>query len=259
MIELVPSVSVLAAGFLHGLGTDHLTATAAMVGLRPRDLRRAALVGIQFGIGHMGAVVLLGLSALLLGFNFSERFERFSYAAGGLVLVALGLSTLVQVVTGKVHLHPHSHTVQTRRHHSVRHLHLHSHPHDHFHESWRGEAAHPHTLVERPAPAAVRWRAGRGSGLLALVVGAAFALSGIRSYLVVIPVALSSRYPIEAVYYVALFGLGIVTSMGGFGMALGTVYRKGIRSEALVRNLTGGIATASIVFGLVLVIEQFRA
>src|ERR687889_494168 len=71
--------SMLALGFLHGLGADHLMAIAALslaTPLGPARYARALGLAVRFAIGH---AVLLALGAglvLFFGWQIPVRFEQ---------------------------------------------------------------------------------------------------------------------------------------------------------------------------------------
>src|SRR6187402_1530948 len=96
--SIIPPVltgSMLALGFLHGLGADHLMAIAALslaTPLGPARYARAFGLALRFAVGH---AVLLALGAglvLFFGWQIPVRFEQGGEFIGGCLLIALGLA-----------------------------------------------------------------------------------------------------------------------------------------------------------------------
>ena len=82
---------MLALGFLHGLGADHLMAIAALslaTPLGPARYARAFGLALRFAVGH---AVLLALGAglvLFFGWQIPVRFEQGGEFIGGCLLIA---------------------------------------------------------------------------------------------------------------------------------------------------------------------------
>ena len=176
-------------GLQHGLGSDHLLAITNLVH-RGGDRRQVSLMGFRFGLGHMGILVLWGTGALIWNLTVSPQWESRAEILGGGVLILLGLWTFVEWFGQVGYLHSHSHSHGSGRR-------VHSHLHFHFKGRHRREHSHPH-----------------GSSLL----GALFALSGLRSLLLGIFPVLQGNSATWAMLYILVFGLGIVSSMTAYGL-----------------------------------------
>ena len=179
-------------GVHHGLGSDHLIAITTLVG-RGGQLRETARLGLRFGIGHMGLLLVLGTVVLLGNVGVTVWWESKAEVFGGGLLVLLGAWTFTEWLKeiGYIHSHPHQHSGQEHEH-----LHFHfkaRHPHRHF---------HPH---------------------FSTLLGALFALSGLRFLLLGAVPILQSRSFFWAFIYVLLFGAGVVTSMSLYGWVAGSV------------------------------------
>src|SRR5688572_655551 len=127
--DIIPSVltsSMLALGFLHGLGADHLMAIAALslaTPLGPARYARAFGLAVRFAVGH---AVLLALGAglvLFFGWQIPVRFEQGGEFVGGLLLIALGLVVGWMTLSGRLYVHSHVHEAGDQSAH--RHWHLH--------------------------------------------------------------------------------------------------------------------------------------
>ena len=86
--------SILALGFLHGLGADHLMAIAALslaTPLGPARYARAFGLALKFAVGH--ALLLASGAGLVLffGWQIPVRFEQGGEFIGGCLLIVLGL------------------------------------------------------------------------------------------------------------------------------------------------------------------------
>ncbi len=211
-------------GVLHGLGMDHVMAITTLVrrgGSRPRASSPAWL-GVKFGLGHMTVLAVAAVAGLLLRFTVPIGFELAMERAGGLMLLALGVWVLLNQRTGQWVLHAHSHE------------HGQGKPHSHFH-------LHTHGLEGHDTDQ-------HGHSHLAWGLGAAFALSGVRSLLVMVPVVLAPRFSV-ALAFIALFGLGIVFSMSIFGWMASRLFLLAGKDQTLDRWAGALTGLASLALG----------
>ncbi len=214
-------LSALLLGFLHGLGADHLMAIAALsvrADAVPPAIRRARALGtaVRFAAGH-AALLAAGATALVvLGWSVPLVFERAGERLGGTLLVLLGGAGLWGVC--------------------VR----------------RGSGAPPPTGSApgghwHPGRRAHHRRAGTHSHLPA-VLGAAFALSGLRA-LTLLPVGLGAAPLPRLLGLIAVFAAGILLAMAVFGVALAGLM-SAPRVARLERAAGGAMAVASILLGV---------
>lgn len=206
--------SMLALGFLHGLGADHLMAIAALslaTPLGPARYARAFGLALRFAVGH---ALLLGLGAALVIFfewQLPARFEQGGELVGGCLLIALGLIVGWLTVTGRLYLHAHAHE---------------NGPRDHSHWHLHVGRAHSH----RPTI----------HTLLPGVLGAVFAVSGLRALVLSLPLWNTpdgSQHIGMLLFLVTAFAVGILISMTLFGIVL---------AHALAdRRMTGQLASFS--------------
>ena len=98
----------LAAGSVHVVsGPDHL---AAVLPLAVADRRRAARIGLCWGLGHGAGVVALGaLGQLLTGHVDIEALSAVSERLVGVLLVLLGVWAIRRSRLVTVHVHDHEH------------------------------------------------------------------------------------------------------------------------------------------------------
>lgn len=149
---MTPLAALLAGavgGTVHVVtGPDHLAAVMPLsAGSR---WRRAAAVGLAWGVGHgLGVLVLVGLGQLARPWLAIDRIGGGAEVAVGVLLVVLGVMTLrrAQRMEVVVHAHPHVHAhrfVTLPRHGGGAHVHDADdpHPHVHFADPTVGSAAH---------------------------------------------------------------------------------------------------------------------
>ncbi|MFB6161443.1 MAG: high-affinity nickel-transporter protein [Haloferacaceae archaeon] len=97
--------TLLAGGLLgvrHAVEPDHLAAVATLV---DDEAERPGLVGTSWGVGHSLPVVAIGLVLVALGVRVPEPLFGAFELLVGLVLVALGGVTLLDVVGVERHAH----------------------------------------------------------------------------------------------------------------------------------------------------------
>lgn len=180
-------------GLYHGLGSDHLLAITALAS-RENSRREISLMGLRFGLGHMGLLVLLSTAALIWNFTVSSLWATRAEMLGGSLLIVLGFWTFTEWLkeVGYIHSHEHTHGEGKRR-------------HSHFHFHWQGvhsaDHVHPH---------------------FSPFLGALFALSGLRALLLSTVPLLQARSMAWALLYILVFGAGIVTSMSIYGLIIGS-------------------------------------
>jgi nickel/cobalt exporter len=216
---------MLALGFLHGLGADHLMAIAALslaTPLGPARYRRAFWLAVRFAVGH--ALLLSCGAALVLffGWQVPARFEQGGELAGGCLLIALGLVVGWLTWSGRVYVHAHAHTNGENGLHSHWHLHLGRH--------------HSH----RPALHIV----------VPGVMGAVFAISGLRALILTLPLWDRPQAFLSLLFPVTLFALGIVASMSLFGIVLAHALAARRMTGHLARFSAAATALGSLVLGI---------
>ncbi len=218
MVELFTIFGLgLALGFKHALDADHVAAILSLVS-ETRSLRRAALYGAFWGIGHTLTLFVVGTVLLLLKWEIPVRMARTFEMLVGAVLVGLGVHVLVRVYREKAHIHWHSHG-------DVTHIHFHSHRHS---------AEHDH--VHRP-----------------LLVGVVHGLAGSGSLTLLVMTTLSSI--LQGIVFILVFGLGSILGMVLTGAAVGvpfTLTRRLERLHRVVQAVAGGL---SIAVGLLMIVE----
>jgi hypothetical protein len=218
---------MLALGFLHGLGADHLMAIAALslaTPLGPARYARAFGLAVRFAVGH---ALLLALGAgvvVFSGWQIPVRFEQGGEFVGGCLLIILGLVVGWLTVSGRLYVHSHVHE-NGHGAHSHWHLHL--------------GRQHSH----RPALHTVL------PGLL----GAMFAVSGLRALILSLPLwdtAGGATHVWTLLFLVSIFAFGILLSMSLFGIVLAHTLADRRMTGHVARVSAAATAIGSLVLGV---------
>lgn len=111
---VVLAVSI-ALGLRHASDPDHLAAVTTLVASgRERAGRRAAALGLSWGLGHATSLFAFGLPVVLYSAYLPERVQRWAETSVGLVIVVLAVALLVRWRRGRLgdgsHDHVHRHT-----------------------------------------------------------------------------------------------------------------------------------------------------
>ena len=226
-------VMIFLAGVVHGLGPDHLAAITAFSAVVGRDFQRITFFALRFAGGHVVVITGAALAAHVGRMALPEAWERRFDLTAAWLLIFTGLALLATLVSRRVALHVHEH----------QHDGIGCHQHFHAHIGTVEEHKHAH-------------------GKLAVLVGALFALGGLRSLLLIVPVAISSTMGV-AVLRIAAFAIGIAIAMLAYGLLAGRVLShetgkaRSVRGQLwAVRLASGSVALFCIVAGLMTLRER---
>jgi len=248
-------VSILALGFLlgmrHATDADHVIAVSTILS-RYREIRRAALIGMYWGLGHTLMILCVGVAIIFLGLTIPAQLGLTMEFSVGLMLIVLGAANLVTFFRAAPAAH--SHDAVGAREHALVHSHAHSHG-DYVHSHPHGHAAESHGHSPERTPLV------RLDGLLGgarayhvlrpLVVGVVHGLAGSAAVaLLVLTTVPDVRW---ALAYLMIFGLGTIAGMMLITMSLASAYTlAGNRFGSLSRWISVASGVASLGFGLFL-------
>jgi High-affinity nickel-transport protein len=119
----IVALVAIGLGLRHATDPDHLAAVSALIAsARDRAARRAATLGLAWGLGHALTLFAFGLPIVLFEAYLPERVQRGAETTIGLVIVFLAVLLLLRWRRGAFHGHVHVH-----EHGDGTHLHVHSH------------------------------------------------------------------------------------------------------------------------------------
>lgn len=203
-------LTVAALGFFlgmrHATDPDHIIAISTLVA-RHRDPRRAAVIGMVWGVGHTLTILVVGGGIVLLGWVIPPRVGLSLELSVGVMLIVLGIMNLTAVLGsveaasaghphGHVHAHPHQHGDY-----------VHSHVHGHDPET------HPHAPEQTP----VGWldrhfgRLGVYQIVRPLVVGVVHGLAGSAAVALLVLTTIGNTQ--WGIVYLLVFGVGTIVGM----------------------------------------------
>jgi high-affinity nickel permease len=119
---LVVLLVAVLLGLRHATDPDHIAAVTTLVASgRERAARRAAELGVFWGLGHALTLVVFGLPVVLFERFLPEPLQRSAETAVAGVIVFLGARLLIRWRSGYFHAHAHAHPRHQHEHrHAVR-------------------------------------------------------------------------------------------------------------------------------------------
>jgi high-affinity nickel permease len=168
-------------GLLHSFDADHIMAVSTLACEKP-STKRAIIFCVKWAMGHGGVLISLGILSFALGIHIPASISYWAEKGVGVMLIALGGWLLFRLWSQQqIRLRFHSHGY-------IAHTHL-----------SQGDSDHKHTPV---------------------LVGITHGLAGSAPALALIP-AIAQGKAVLALSYIALFSLGVMTTMFLFGVVLG--------------------------------------
>jgi high-affinity nickel permease len=209
---VVVAVSIL-LGLRHASDPDHLAAVTTLIASgKERAGRRAAKLGLAWGLGHATSLFAFGLPVVLYSAYLPDAVQRWAETSVGFVIIVLAILLLVRWHRGQYREDVHEHD-------GTAHVHVHS-----------RRAPHNHR----------RTRSNRG----AYAIGVIHGMGGTAGLGLLLLAAIPDHA--LAVSALALFALCTAISMAllstGFGLTLGA--RRVRRSFARVAPALGGVSLA---------------
>jgi high-affinity nickel-transport protein len=235
--------SIIAIGFFlgmrHATDPDHVIAVTTIV-TRQRNVGRAALIGVFWGLGHTLTIFAVGSAIILFNMVIPARIGLSMELSVAVMLIALGVWNVASFLravpagTPHVHSHPHSHDG-----------HVHTHEHVHVSETHTHEHAEIAALDQRFG------KAGPYQVLRPLLVGIVHGLAGSAAVaLLILATIQNSRW---AIAYLLVFGVGTIAGMMIITMSLASTFHfVGHRFERFSHRLAMASGLVSLAFGLVI-------
>jgi ABC-type nickel/cobalt efflux system permease component RcnA len=246
---MISLFSIIAVGFFlgmrHATDPDHVIAVTTIVS-RQRNLLKAAMTGIFWGIGHTLTIFVIGTLIILFDVVIPARIGLSMELCVGLMLIVLGVMNIASFLrtarsissqgSEVIHRHPHSHGDY-----------VHRHAHGHT----------PETHLRSPNQTPLTWldrlfgRIGLYQQLRPLVVGVVHGLAG--SAAVALLILTTIRNPHWAIVYLLVFGAGTVGGMMLITMSIASAFNFfGKRHERFSQRLGLASGLVSLAFGMVL-------
>jgi ABC-type nickel/cobalt efflux system permease component RcnA len=221
-------VVALLLGLRHATDPDHLTAVFTLFLGDERDgPRRAARLGLAWGLGHGLTLFAFGLPVILFRSYLPEVIQRGAEAMIGMLIAALAVRLLWRWRQGYFHVHAHSHD-------AVRHVHAHVHEHPR-HLQYSAEHVHSHEESLGRSPVA------------AFGIGMAHGLGGSAGVGILLAGAVSDRT--QGAIALLIFAGATAASMALISTAFGYALVKGA-VRRWTSDLVPWLGCASLLFGV---------
>ncbi len=191
----------LVLGLRHAGDPDHLAAVTLLIASEQgvRLGRKAAVIGLSWGLGHATTLTLLGVPLVRFNRYLPELVQQVAETVVGVLIVLLALRLLWQWQRGRYHAHPHRHADHSQ------HRHLHAHSRGATHD-------HPHLGLQR-------------TPLSAYGIGVIHGIGGSAGLTLLLLSTIRDRT--EATVALLLFATGTALSMSMLSAGLGWIIVRG--------------------------------
>ena len=238
---MTSALAVLGFGFLLGLKhateADHLVAVTTIVS-EQRSVRRSAVVGALWGLGHTASLFAAGVLLIVLQVRVPERVRAALELCVALMIVLLGTRILYLLLRARREVHVHAHTHGGRTH-----THLHFHDHADAHDA--RDEARAHSLSHARHRGLWGWR----SVFVGMVHG--LAGSAALTLFVLTEVLSGGGSRLLGFAYLLIFGAG---SVGGMLLMSALISLPFVLTTARFRKIEAPVRLAtglvSVAFGL---------
>ncbi len=239
---LLALAAALLLGLRHATDPDHLTAVSTLVlSDAGRGARRAASLGLAWGLGHAATLVAFGLPVVLFGNDLPPPVQQAAEMAVGAVIAGLALRLLLRCRRGWLHMHPHAHG-------TIRH----AHPQVHEERAAGGHAAeHRHPEAHEHAHAEALGR----TPLAAFGIGLVHGIGGSAGGGILLVAAIPDRA--LAAGALGLFAAGTALSMSLASAAFGQALTCGPLARP-VAGLVPAFGALSLLFGVWYALAAFQ-
>jgi cytochrome c biogenesis protein CcdA len=207
-------------GLRHASDPDHLAAVTTLIASEEerKQVRKAGLLGLFWGLGHGTTLVILGLPLVLFNRLLPERVSQIAEVAIGLVIVLLAVRLLLRWRRGFYHVHSHDHDGQPE------HRHVHSH---------KESDSHEHDTLKR-------------TPLSAYGIGLVHGIGGSGGLTLLLLSTISNQA--EATVALLIFAAGTAASMAILSTAFGLIIAGGPIAKNFER-VAPVLGVLSLVFG----------
>lgn len=235
-------LSIVVIGFFlgmrHATDPDHVIAVSTIV-TRQHSTRRAALIGMLWGLGHTATIFAVGTAIILFNIVIPSRLGLSMELSVGLMLILLGGWNLWDFFRAASSSSPMFHFE-------------HSHS-EHFHPGSYHQSPNLHPQASQPSIGSQSDRtlskAGRYQFLRPLIVGIIHGLAG--SAAIALLILASIRNPAWAIAYLVVFGVGTILGMMLITLSIASTLRyAGSRFRRFNRNLAMASGLISVAFGV---------
>lgn len=243
-------LTIIAIGFIlgmrHATDPDHVIAVSTIV-TREHNIKRSALIGVAWGIGHTLTILVVGGSIVLFRITLPPRVGLGMELAVALMLILLGLKNLGGLFAWPARGAGAEHQLVPERaayHAHGEYVHVHPHPQP---------QGHPHDPQRNPV--AVLDRRFKGYSpyhlLRPLIIGIVHGLAGSAAIaLLVLSTIANVRW---AIAYLAVFGVGTILGMMLITVMIGSTLAYGQKRFARIGRHFGFVAgLISLLFGIFL-------
>ena len=251
---MISLISIVALGFFlgmrHATDPDHVVAVTTIVS-RQRNLKRAALTGISWGIGHTVTILVVGAGIILFNLVIPPRIGLSMEFSVGIMLIILGAFNVWSFFrsmpshaaeSGNAHGHGAPHFT-----HSHAHSHgdfIHDHPHEHSPDAAHKHESNPLSALDRTFGDVSLYQ-----HIRPLVVGIVHGLAGSAAVALLVLTTIRNSY--WALAYLLLFGIGTIAGMMLITMSIASAFRFVGSNERFSRQLGMATGLISLAFGLV--------
>ncbi len=213
-----------ALGIKHALDADHVVAVSTIVS-QYRNVLKATLAGIYWGIGHTTTLLLVGMAVIFFKIAIPHQLALSMEFLVGVVLFALGIQILWEYRPKKKHAHVHDHGDE-----------IHTHVHLHVHKDGEENVHHHSTRQHR-----------------SLLIGMIHGLAGSAALMLLVLSTIQS--PIQGVIYILVFGVGsilgmtIISTLIGLPFALSS--KRFVSLNHTIRLMAGALSMALGIFVMI--------
>lgn len=246
---MIALLTIIAIGFLlgmrHATDPDHVIAVSTIV-TREHDMKRSALIGAAWGIGHTLTILAVGGSIILFKIALPPRLGLATELAVGLMLILLGARNIRALVNWSAERAGVSETFRNeqapRYHAHGDYVHAHHHPQNH---------EHPHNPKKNPVSRMdQRFSQNRLYQLSRpLMIGIVHGMAGSAAIaLLVLSTIKNVRWGLA---YLGVFGVGTILGMMFITLAMGSTFAYGQKRFANIgRHFGLAAGLISVAFGL---------